>query len=106
MAAPQTAVGAYRALLRAQRRLFAGDLPARAAARAETRGRFLEQADASADEVPTLVNDAYEASLFIQQNIAQTVLNERGNYEMKATQDHIREGTEPPPLPFDLNVNK
>ncbi len=96
----QTAVTAYRALLRAQRDLFAGDVAGLTAARAETRSRFAEHAGASAEEVPALVHDAHEAALFIRQNIAQTVLNERGNYELKPKPDHIHPITnEPPPLP-------
>ena len=80
MASTPTAVSAYRALLRAQRQLFAGDLHGRTAALAETRTRFYEQANAPPEEVPKLVEDAHEAALFLRQNVAQAVLNERGNY--------------------------
>lgn len=104
--ATRTAVTAYRALLRAQRQLFVGDLSGRAAARAQTRTHFLENASASADDVPALVHDAHETALFLRQNVAQTVMNERGNYEMKPHADHIREGKEPPALPFDVSVNR
>ena len=105
MTSPQTAITAYRALLRAQRSLFSGDLAARAKACTETRMQFLEHAGASAEEVPALVNDAHEAALFIRQNVAQAVQNERGNFELKPTADHIHVGTEPPPLPCE-NLNK
>jgi complex III assembly factor LYRM7 len=80
MAAPPTAVSAYRALLRAQRQLFLGDAHGRTAALIETRTRFYEQSHASPEEVPKLVEDAHEAALFLRQNIAQAVLNDRGNY--------------------------
>ena len=101
-----SAVAAYRALLKAQRALFAGDLQARAAGRLKTRESFLEHANASAEDVPALVADAHETAGFLTQNIAQSIQNERGNYEMKVTKDHIVPGTEPPPLPFDVSVNK
>ena len=106
--AQQTAVGAYRALLQAQRALFRGDLGARASALAETRMRFLENANASADELPALVKDAYEAAVFIRQNVAQTTLNEHGNYEFKPTPDHMYQGSTPADIPFQPhdNLNK
>ena len=100
------AAAAYRTLLRAQRQLFAGDAAGLTAARAETRMRFMENASASAADVPALVEDAEEAALFIRHNVAQSVLNERGNYELNPTSDHIHEGSTPPPLPCDSDLNK
>ena len=67
---------------------------------------FLENSAASAEDTPALVSDAYETALFIRENVAQTVMNERGNYEMTVQKEHVREGAEPPPLPLDLDVNK
>ena len=96
---------AYRALLREQRKLFAGDLSGRFAARAETRMQFMQNADASGEEVKKLLQDAEDTVLFIRQNIAQTVLNERGNYELSPSPEHIHEGDSPPPLPFDNDLN-
>lgn len=80
---PRTALAAYRALLRAQRDLFVNDGAALAAAHAETRSAFLAQANAKPGDVPALVEDAFEASQFIRQNVAQAQLNERGNYGMR-----------------------
>ena len=77
---PRTALAAYRALLRAQRELFANDAAALASAHAETRSAFLQQAAAKPEDVPALVEDAFEASMFIRQNVAQAELNERGHY--------------------------
>ena len=51
------------------------------------------------DAVPALVQDAIDAADFIRTNVAQTVQNERGNFEFKPTPDHVHVGTEPPPLP-------
>ena len=77
---PRTALAAYRALLRAQRDLFVNDSAALTSAHAETRAAFLAQADAQPADVPALVEDAFEASQFIRQNVAQAQMNERGNY--------------------------
>ena len=103
MASQHTAVSAYRALLKAQRQLFNADLPARAKARAETRMQFLENKSVSAADVPALVQEALDLSVFLKQNVAQTVRNERGNYEFKPTADHVREDADgpPPALPWE-----
>jgi hypothetical protein len=112
-AAHQTAVTAYRALLQAQRALFAGDIAARTAARTETRMRFMDHSGASADQVPALVQgaasahkrtvgssvlttaalalgvaDAHDAAIFIRSNIAQAVQNEHGNFEVQDSACH------------------
>ena len=131
---PRSALAAYRALLRAQRDLFVNDLPALISAREETRAAFLAQADAKPEDVPALVEDAFEASHFIRQNVAQAQLSERGNYgellphifwpilsclhfschlifgfvhaELKPRPEHIHEGSTPPPLPCKEDFNR
>ena len=100
------AQSAYRNLLKAQRVLFAGDPAARAKARAETRMQFVEHANASPEEVPALVRDAHDAADFLRENVAQAVRNERGNYEIQPTADHIHVDQGPgdlhvPDLPGD-----
>ena len=100
------AAAAYRTLLQAQRALFRADLSARAAARAETRLRFLEHANAGPDDVPALVQDAIDTAGFLRENVAQAVRNERGNYEMKPNPEHMHFGTEPPPMPCKEELNK
>ena len=98
-AAPASAAqSAYRHLLKAQRALFAGDRSARAQARAETRMRFVEHSGASPEDVPALVRDAHDAADFLRENVAQAVLNERGNYELQATPDHIHVDKDPSSL--------
>ena len=100
-----SSVSAYRELLKAQRDLFKGDAPARAAALEETRTHFRANAAASPEEAATLAADAYDTAGFLRQNVAQTVLNERGNYELTPKAEHIHEGTEPPPMPAEeLNL--
>ena len=75
-----TTASAYRELLKVQRALFRGDAPARAAAHLETRDQFLRHANASPSETPVLIEDAYNTAGFLHENVAQTVLNDTGNY--------------------------
>ena len=84
LAAPARSVSsvtAYRELLKAQRSLFKGDAPPRVAARLETRQHFLANANASPVEAAALAADAFDTAGFLRENVAQTVLNEKGNYE-------------------------
>ena len=53
---------AYRELLVAQRNLFASDVDARALARAQTRGHFLENAAATRELAEQLVSDAHASA--------------------------------------------
>lgn len=76
----RTAATAYRAVRKACRTLFAGDAAGLEKALAETRFRFYENAAVSADKVPGLVDDAHETAFFLLENVAQTQMNERGNY--------------------------
>ena len=78
--AVRTAVGAYRALMRAQRDLFLNDAASRATARAETRSAFMANAAAKPEDVPAMIEDAHETALFIRSNVAQAELNDRGHY--------------------------
>lgn len=102
-----SSVAAYRELLKAQRSLFKGDAPARAAARLETRHHFLANANASPEEAEALAADAFDTAGFLRENVAQTVLNERGNYELNPSAQHFHTGTTPPPLPgCEENLNR
>lgn len=83
------AARAYRELLVAQRTVFRGDLAARASARAETRAAFRANADADPSRLDDLLRDASDAAGFLLHNVAQTVLNERGNYGVPPSNDHI-----------------
>ena len=74
------AARAYRELLKVQRNVFAGDHQARIAARVETRSQFVLRADAEPSEVPALIEEAYNTAGFLHENVAQTVLNDKGNY--------------------------
>ena len=92
-------VTAYRELLKAQRSLFQNDPPARIAARVETRQHFDANAGVSPEEAATLAADAYDTAGFLRENVAQGVLNERGNYEITPTSEHMHKGSTPPALP-------
>ena len=125
-----TTARAYRELLKVQRALFRGDAPARAAALIETRNQFMRHANATPSETPDLIQDAYNTAGFLHENVAQTVLNDSGNYGachprfdlptrhpltgcvltarcavLKPQPQHMSECTVPPPLPCDTNVN-
>lgn len=84
--ASRTAVGAYRALIRAQRDLFVNDATNLATARAETRTAFMANAKAKPEDIPALIDDAHETALFIRSNVAQAELNERGHYGRQTPQ--------------------
>ena len=89
---------AFRHLLTSQRALFAQDLNTLQAARVETRAQFLRNADAPAEQVPALVQDAWDAADFLRENVAQTERNDRGNFELRPQPEHLRTGTTPPSL--------
>ena len=123
----QTALRAYRELLKVQRALFKGDAQGRVAAHLETRDQFLRHANASPSETPDLIQDAYNTAGFLHENVAQTVLNEAGNYgacylspltpnsspdslcgrcaELKPQPQHLSDSAIPPPLPCGTSVN-
>ncbi|CAG7866264.1 unnamed protein product [Brassica rapa] len=78
---------AYRALLRATRRSFAGDVEMLKASASEIRKKFEENRHV-VSEIPRLLEEAREATQFISTMIVQAKLNERGGYEVKASQEH------------------
>ncbi|ONH93925.1 hypothetical protein PRUPE_8G261100 [Prunus persica] len=83
------ALNAYRALLRATRKSFAGDTPMLKGSAAEVRKKFEENRHVTSDvEIQRLLEEAREAALFITQMIVQAKLNSRGGYEVKADKDH------------------
>ena len=91
---------AYRELLVVQRRLFGADMQARMAARVETRAQFMLHANAPADDLDKLLNDAKEAAGFLTHNVAQTVRDDTtGHYKMEAKPEHITRGNYPGHLP-------
>lgn len=75
------ALNAYRALLRATRKSFAGDTPMLKGSAAEVRKKFEENRHVTSDvEIQRLLEEAREAALFITQMIVQAKLNSRGGY--------------------------
>eukprot|EP00310_Coccolithus_braarudii_P019489 CAMPEP_0183357822 /NCGR_PEP_ID=MMETSP0164_2-20130417/47491_1 /TAXON_ID=221442 /ORGANISM="Coccolithus pelagicus ssp braarudi, Strain PLY182g" /LENGTH=173 /DNA_ID=CAMNT_0025531553 /DNA_START=109 /DNA_END=632 /DNA_ORIENTATION=- len=73
---------AYRELLKAQRVVFNQDFATLRAARIETRSQFMLNANAPVEKVPQLLQDASDAAHFMKANVAQTVRNDSGNYEL------------------------
>ncbi|XP_010545016.2 PREDICTED: mitochondrial zinc maintenance protein 1, mitochondrial [Tarenaya hassleriana] len=80
---------AYRALLRATRKSFAGDTEMLSASAAEIRKKFEENRNVSSEsDIPRLLEEAREAAHFISTMIVQARLNDRGGYEVKASKEH------------------
>ncbi|XP_062025128.1 mitochondrial zinc maintenance protein 1, mitochondrial [Rosa rugosa] len=83
------ALNAYRSLLRATRKSFAGDTVMLKGSAAEVRQKFEENRGVtSEEEIQRLLGEAREASSFISTMIVQAKLNSRGGYEVKADKDH------------------
>ncbi|XP_068660540.1 mitochondrial zinc maintenance protein 1, mitochondrial [Aristolochia californica] len=83
------ALGAYRTLLRATRKSFAGDTLMLSESAVEIRKKFEENRNVSSDsEIKKLLEEAKEASHFIANMIVQAKLNSSGGYEVKPSKDH------------------
>ncbi|CAA0832019.1 complex 1 family protein / LVR family protein [Striga hermonthica] len=77
------AIQAYRAVLRATRRTFAGDNVMLRESAAEVRKKFEENRHVTSPaDRGRLLEEAREASHFISTMIVQAKLNERGGYGM------------------------
>ena len=75
------ALNAYRSLLRATRKSFAGDQGMLKGSAAEVRQKFEENRGVTSEaEIQRLLEDAREASSFISTMIIQAKLNSRGGY--------------------------
>ena len=75
------ALRAYRSVLRATRKSFAGDTLMLRESAAEARKKFEENRHVTSEaEVQRLLEEAREASQFISTMIVQAKLNERGGY--------------------------
>ncbi|XP_057782321.1 mitochondrial zinc maintenance protein 1, mitochondrial [Salvia miltiorrhiza] len=85
----EAALTAYRALLRATRKTFAGDTLMLRQSAAEVRKKFEENRHVtSAADLSRLLEEAREASHFISTMIVQAKLNDRGGYEVKPDKEH------------------
>nr|XP_008355486.2 mitochondrial zinc maintenance protein 1, mitochondrial-like [Malus domestica] len=83
-------LNAYKALLRATRKSFAGDVTMlNGGAAAEVRKKFEESRHVTSEaEIQSLLDQAGEASRFISEMIVQAKLNSRGGYEVKPDKVH------------------
>ncbi|CAN6469388.1 unnamed protein product [Victoria cruziana] len=85
----ETVAGAYRALLKAARKTFAGDEWMMQQSAREIRSKFEENRQATGDDhIKKLIDDAYEASRFVANMIVQAKLNPSGGYEVKPAKEH------------------
>uniref|UniRef100_A0A7C8ZZT9 Complex 1 LYR protein domain-containing protein n=1 Tax=Opuntia streptacantha TaxID=393608 RepID=A0A7C8ZZT9_OPUST len=80
---------AYREVLKATRKSFAGDTQMLKASAVEVRSKFEENRSVNSDsDIQKLLEDAREASNFISTMIVQARLNDRGGYEVKVDKEH------------------
>lgn len=80
---------AYREVLKATRKSFAGDTQMLKASAMEVRSKFEENRSVTSDsDIQKLIEDAREASNFISTMIVQARLNDRGGYEVKLNKEH------------------
>ncbi|XP_031484892.1 mitochondrial zinc maintenance protein 1, mitochondrial [Nymphaea colorata] len=85
----ETVAGAYRALLKAAKKTFAGDEWMLQNSVKEIRSKFEENRQATGDDhIRKLIADAYEASHFVANMIVQAQLNPSGGYEVKPAKEH------------------
>ncbi|GFS39769.1 complex 1 family protein [Actinidia rufa] len=83
------ALTAYRAVLRATRRTFAGDKLMLKESAAEVRKKFEENRHVTSEaEIQRLLGEAREASSFISTMIVQAKLNPSGGYVVKPDKEH------------------
>ncbi|XVE73328.1 hypothetical protein DITRI_Ditri11bG0108800 [Diplodiscus trichospermus] len=82
-------LSAYRALLRATRKSFAGDTLMLNASATEVRKKFDANRHVTSEpDIQRLLEEACEASHFISTMIVQAKLNDRGGYEVKPSKGH------------------
>ena len=88
MATP-SAVGAYRALLRARAKAFAGDARALDAAHREIRTQFERARDVDANDARVKIAEAVEAATFVRSHVVQAVREgEEGAFRMTVDAEH------------------
>ena len=86
---PTQVLGGYRRLMRARTTLFAGDAVALAESRAELKKNFAEKAgERDAAAIDKHIEEIYDVEGFMKFNLAQGVMNERGSFEVRLTEEH------------------
>ncbi|KAJ4955932.1 hypothetical protein NE237_012715 [Protea cynaroides] len=89
MGGGREAVSAYRALLRATRKSFAGDKLMLTESAIEIRKKFEENRNVTSEaEIKKLLDEASEASDFISNMIVQAKRNPSGGFVLKPGQEH------------------
>ncbi|TXG63427.1 hypothetical protein EZV62_010421 [Acer yangbiense] len=83
------ALSAYRALIRATRKSFAGDTLMLRESAKEIRSKFDENRHVTSEiQIQRHLDEAREASRFVSTMIVQAKLNDRGGYEVKPSKEH------------------
>lgn len=100
----QTAIGAYRKLLRTVAATFRSDDFALTAARKEIRDKFEEYRHHETDsaQMRDLIAEAYDTADFIRSHVVQAAENEQGNYSMSVNEAHTVD--EMPKVTMDKTV--
>ncbi|KAL1331664.1 hypothetical protein HN51_048927 [Arachis hypogaea] len=98
-------LSAYRSLLKATRRTFAGDALMLKQSAVEVRNKFEENRNVTSDDqIQKLLEEASEASHFITNMIVQAQLNtEAGSYVVKPGKEHAGATLE---LPTEESIRK
>lgn len=81
----QAARSALRRLIRAQRAAFKSDTEMQRTALSTIREQFRSNKDAPPHKMPGLLKQVDDAVAFLQNNVVQAPLNERGNYTVDAS---------------------
>ncbi|GMP87652.1 hypothetical protein ACSBR2_031764 [Camellia fascicularis] len=98
------AVRAYRALLKATRKTFAGDTLMLRQSAAEVRKKFDENRHVTSEtDINRLLDEASQASDFISTMIVQARLNPHGSYLVKPGKEHAGATLE---IPSEEILNK
>eukprot|EP00898_Chlorokybus_atmophyticus_P008328 jgi/Chlat1/8497/Chrsp80S07892 len=83
----------YRQVLRSIRRVFGNDPSMKEAAQREARTLFASRrGETDPERVRANLDEGREAAAFIEQNIVQAPLNDRGNYEVQLRPEVMQDG--------------
>ncbi|XP_071788613.1 complex III assembly factor LYRM7-like [Asterias amurensis] len=87
----------FRSLHRTSQSTFMGDEVALNAARKRINDEFRENKDETdPDEIKHMIKVGVDVELLMKKTIVQAKLNEKGRYEIRVTEDTLREDNAPP----------
>ncbi len=84
-------LGAYKSLSRASRQLFAGDSYAIQQSKQQLRQQiFANKNETNVEKINNGINDMKDVEALIRHNFVQARLNERGNYAVNLSAQHVQ----------------